>query len=108
MPHSCNLERHSAEMSTLMPLLSCVSLRSAGFLNAYFSDWYAGPSAARLPFGYNALRIMYWTTYQNCPGYWEAVSPLKVLHLILPPLYWLACSIDFGAGTRALSCCMGN
>jgi hypothetical protein len=29
-----------------------------GFLNKFFPDWFTGPSAARLPFGYNALRIM--------------------------------------------------
>lgn len=50
----------------------------AGFLNAYFSDWFSRPAAARLPFKYNALRTVYWTTHDKNPGYWEAIGPIKV------------------------------
>lgn len=59
-----------------------------GFLNAYFPTWFAGPSAARLPFAYNAQRTLYWMTHEKTPGYWEAVQPVKVLHFSSSPKPW--------------------
>lgn len=58
--------------------MNAKSYPHAGFLNAYFPDWYLGPPAARLPFAYNAQRTLYWMTHDKAPGYWEAVQPVKV------------------------------
>lgn len=53
-----------------------------GFLNACYPDWYSDMNAsARLPFGYNAQRTMYWFTYEKRPGYWDSIDPLKVNRL---------------------------
>ena len=60
-----------------------------GFLNAYFSDWYARPAAARLPFGYNAQRTLHWMTFKKNPGYWNAIKPLKVIDTTLVELLML-------------------
>ncbi|CAM9478726.1 unnamed protein product [Hapterophycus canaliculatus] len=59
-----------------------------GFLNAYFSDWFSSPSAARLPFAYNALRTVYWTTHEKNPGYWEAIGLVKIIHFCSSPKPW--------------------
>eukprot|EP00903_Cladosiphon_okamuranus_P017748 g16337.t1 len=59
-----------------------------GFLNAYFSDWFSRPAAARLPFKYNAQRTVYWTTHDKNPGYWEAIGPVKILHFCSSPKPW--------------------
>ncbi|CAM9580775.1 unnamed protein product, partial [Phaeothamnion confervicola] len=48
---------------------------TAGFLNAFFPDWFSGPAAGRLPFRYNAQRTMYWNTHERNPEYWKAVQP---------------------------------
>eukprot|EP00931_Biecheleriopsis_adriatica_P070286 TRINITY_DN44063_c0_g1_i1.p1 TRINITY_DN44063_c0_g1~~TRINITY_DN44063_c0_g1_i1.p1 ORF type:complete len:251 (-),score=36.41 TRINITY_DN44063_c0_g1_i1:294-1046(-) len=58
-----------------------------GFLNSFYDDWYNWPAEQRLPFRYNALRTMYWFTHAN-PGYWKAVSPVKVLHFCSSPKPW--------------------
>jgi glycogenin glucosyltransferase len=42
-----------------------------GFLNDYFSSWYKMESLSRLPFGYNAQRILYWFTIKRTDGYWK-------------------------------------
>ena len=59
-----------------------------GFLNAFFSDWYARPPEARLPFGCNAQRTLHWMTYAKQPGYWRAVQPLRVIHYSSSPKPW--------------------
>ena len=59
-----------------------------GFLNSFFPDWFGMDAAARLPFGYNAQRTMHWLTYAKQPGYWNAISPLKVLHFSSNPKPW--------------------
>ncbi|CAN0455495.1 unnamed protein product, partial [Ascophyllum nodosum] len=59
-----------------------------GFLNAYFSDWFSRPPSARLPFAYNALRTVYWTTHDKNPGYWEAIGPAKIIHFCSSPKPW--------------------
>ncbi|CAN0090971.1 unnamed protein product [Laminaria digitata] len=52
---------------------------TAGFLNAYFPDWFTSQDAAcRLPFAYNALRTVYDMTHESTPGYWQAIGPKKV------------------------------
>ena len=67
-----------------------------GFLNSYFPDWYAGPdSSTRLPFGYNAQRILHWFTYKKRPGYWESIKPLMVIHYSSSPKPW---NCKLGAG----------
>ena len=58
-----------------------------GFLNAYFDTWYSLGPEARLPFGYNALRTMYWLTQKN-PGYWQAAEPIKCIHYCSFPKPW--------------------
>ncbi len=59
-----------------------------GFLNAYFADWYVRPSAARLSFGYNALRTLHWFTAAKQPGYWQSIHPLKIIHYCSSPKPW--------------------
>ncbi|CAM9780632.1 unnamed protein product [Discosporangium mesarthrocarpum] len=59
-----------------------------GFLNSYFSDWYGRSAEARLPFGYNAQRTLYWFTHEREPGYWEAIRPLKIIHFCSSPKPW--------------------
>jgi len=44
-----------------------------GFLNAYFPDWFKMPAPSRLPFGYNAQRILYWFTVKRTEGYWKEI-----------------------------------
>ena len=66
-----------------------------GFLNAFFPDWFASPPQARLPFGYNAQRTLHWMTHTKCPGYWEAVRPLKIVHYCSSPKPW-----DAGASKK--------
>jgi glycogenin glucosyltransferase len=66
------------------------SLRSydggdTGFLNAYFTGWYASGADHRLPFGYNALRTMHWLTAAKQPGYWKSIQPLKIIHYCSSP-----------------------
>jgi hypothetical protein len=61
----------------------------AGFLNAYFPDWFELPSAHRLPYAYNAQRTLQWLT-KVAPGYWDAVvaKGIKVLHFSSSPKPW--------------------
>lgn len=59
-----------------------------GFLNTFFSQWYLGPPATRLPFRYNAQRTLYWMTSARQPGYWDIVKPIKVLHFSSNPKPW--------------------
>mmetsp|Transcript_60771 Transcript_60771/g.166906 ORF Transcript_60771/g.166906 Transcript_60771/m.166906 type:complete len:110 (+) Transcript_60771:105-434(+) len=59
-----------------------------GFLNSYFSDWYTRPSAARLPFAYNAQRTLHWFTHEKQPGYWNVCKPIKVIHFSSSPKPW--------------------
>lgn len=59
-----------------------------GMLNCYFSSWFASDAAHRLPFGYNAQRTLHWMTHEKNPGYWNAVTPLKVLHYCSSPKPW--------------------
>ena len=58
-----------------------------GFLNAYFPGWYAWPSEQRLPFGYNAQRILHWFTVKRTEGYWKEVD-LKIIHYSSSPKPW--------------------
>ena len=59
-----------------------------GFLNAYFENWYRKSEGHRLPFGYNALRTMFWLTAPKTRGYWDAVKPLKIIHYCSSPKPW--------------------
>lgn len=59
-----------------------------GFLNAYFSNWYGGPPASRLSFGYNAQRTLYWYTHAKRPGYWDSINPKKIIHYSSSPKPW--------------------
>jgi len=59
-----------------------------GFLNAFYADWYAGPCAARLPFGFNMQRTLYWFTYSVRPGYWDSIQPKKIVHFSSSPKPW--------------------
>lgn len=58
-----------------------------GFLNKFFPDWFRSDPCSRLPFGYNALRVMQWYTKKR-PQYWQAVKPLKVIHFCSSPKPW--------------------
>jgi glycogenin glucosyltransferase len=57
-------------------------------LNYYYPDWYERPSAARLPFRYNAQRTLHWLTHAKQPGYWRAVGSIAVLHFSSNPKPW--------------------
>jgi len=59
-----------------------------GFLNAFYPDWYQGPSADRLPFGFNMQRTLYWFTYSVRPGYWDSIDPKKIVHFSSSPKPW--------------------
>lgn len=59
-----------------------------GFLNAYFPNWYTSPSSCRLPYSYNAQRMLYWFTHDNCPGYWNICKPIKIIHYSSSPKPW--------------------
>ena len=59
-----------------------------GFLNALFPTWFEASAAHRLPFGCNAQRTMFHATHDAAPGYWRAVSPLKIVHFCSWPKPW--------------------
>jgi len=59
-----------------------------GFLNAYFSEWFSADSSARLSFGYNAQRTVFWFTHEKNPGYWNSIQPLKIIHYSSSPKPW--------------------
>jgi len=84
--------RPSADVFTALKqqlgVLSSYDGGDTGFLNAYFPLWYQGPSCSRLAFGYNAQRTMYWFTHEKRPGYWESISPLKIVHFSSSPKPW--------------------
>ena len=46
------------------------------------------PAASRLPFGYNAQRILYWFTVKRTDGYWKEVHPLIIVHYSSSPKPW--------------------
>ena len=61
-----------------------------GYLNNLFPGWYAAETCCRLPFRYNALRVMEWWT-RKAPAYWdEAVGEVSVLHYCSSPKVWEA------------------
>ncbi|CAM9982907.1 unnamed protein product [Ectocarpus fasciculatus] len=76
------------DMMSKVEELSSYDGGDTGFLNAYFADWFSRPAAARLPFAYNALRTVYWTTHEKNPGYWEAIGPVKIIHFCSSPKPW--------------------
>ncbi|TNV84871.1 hypothetical protein FGO68_gene11374 [Halteria grandinella] len=62
-----------------------------GFLNNYFPDWYKMESQCRLPYGYNAQRILHWFTIKRTDGYWKEVEKdggLKIIHYSSSPKPW--------------------
>ena len=61
-----------------------------GFLNAYFPDWYSKmDSLSRLPYGFNAQRILYWFTIKRTDGYWKEVEKeLYIIHYSSSPKPW--------------------
>lgn len=76
------------EMVSLIGVLPSHDGGDTGFLNSYFSSWYTGRAESRLSFGYNAQRTLYWFTYSKQPGYWKAISPLKIIHYSSSPKPW--------------------
>jgi len=61
-----------------------------GFLNFCFPNWFCSKDPqARLPFGYNAQRILHWFTFKRTDGYWKAVEPLKIIHYSSSPKPWV-------------------
>ena len=72
-------------------LLTTYDGGDTGFLNAYFPEWYTQmPPMARLSFGYNAQRLLYSTTYEKQPNYWDlGVAPdLHIIHFSSQPKPW--------------------
>ena len=61
-----------------------------GFLNAYFPNWYKSDQEQRLPFTYNAQRILHWFTIKRTDGYWKEVEKngLKIIHYSSSPKPW--------------------
>lgn len=76
------------DMKSKIGKLTSYDTGDTGFLNAYFDNWYTMPAGHRLPFGYNALRTMYWLTAPRTKGYWNAVRPLKIVHYCSSPKPW--------------------
>ncbi|KAG5178156.1 Glycosyltransferase, family GT8 [Tribonema minus] len=77
------------DMMRKIPELPSYDGGDTGFLNAYFPNWFTYAAEARLPFGYNAQRTMYWMTHEKAPAYWnEAVKPLKIIHFCSSPKPW--------------------
>lgn len=96
------------DMLTQINVLPSYDGGDTGFLNAYFPSWYTTTlhssqlaslpsfgdsrspyhSSPRLPFGYNAQRILYWFTNPKAPGYWRSIQPLIILHYSSTPKPW--------------------
>eukprot|EP01083_Nonionella_stella_P031668 86715_1 len=70
-----------------MPNVESYDGGDTGFLNEFFPDWYSSSPAARLPFGFNALRTMQWFTKAK-PSYWDSIEPLKIIHFCSSPKPW--------------------
>eukprot|EP00939_MAST-03C_sp_MAST-3C-sp1_P000798 g798.t1 len=88
----CPCKKTFDDMLSKASLLKSYDTGDTGFLNAYFQkigrDWYKMPTGHRLPFGYNALRTMFWLTAPRTRGYWDAVRPLKIIHYCSSPKPW--------------------
>jgi hypothetical protein len=72
------------------PIQTCI-----GFLNKCFPDWYQADADARLPFGYNAQRTLHWFTFENQPGYWNSIDPLKVRLCVFLHFKTIACTSKY-------------
>ncbi|KAJ1445820.1 nucleotide-diphospho-sugar transferase [Pelagophyceae sp. CCMP2097] len=77
-----------ARLEAAIPLLPSHDGGDTGFLNSFFPDWFASPASCRLAFGYNAQRTLHWFTHSSNPGYWDSISPLKVVHFSSSPKPW--------------------
>jgi len=84
----CPSKARFDDMQTKIAVLPSYDTGDTGFLNSYFKDWYTMPAGHRLPFGYNALRTMFWLTAPRTRGYWDAVKPLKIIHYCSSPKPW--------------------
>ena len=76
------------DMMSKINVLGSYDTGDTGFLNEYFPKWFEMSAGHRLPFGYNALRTMYWLTAPRTKGYWNAVKPLKIIHYCSSPKPW--------------------
>ena len=84
---SLPLYRHVLEA---LPVVGSWDGGDTGYLNSLFPGWYAAEACCRLPFRYNALRVMEWWT-SKAPAYWnEAVGEVAVLHYCSSPKVWEA------------------
>ena len=73
-----------------MPVVGSWDGGDTGYLNSLFPGWYAAEACCRLPFRYNALRVVEWWT-RKAPGYWdEAVGDVSILHYCSSPKVWEA------------------
>eukprot|EP01041_Mallomonas_annulata_P000633 gene633-1225_t len=76
------------KMMSLTSTLHSYDGGDTGFLNAFFNDWYKSEVDARLPFGYNAQRTLYWFTHEKNPDCWKSIKPLKIIHYSSSPKPW--------------------
>mmetsp|Transcript_10345 Transcript_10345/g.16884 ORF Transcript_10345/g.16884 Transcript_10345/m.16884 type:complete len:259 (+) Transcript_10345:344-1120(+) len=70
-----------------IPVLGTYDGGDTGFLNAFFPTWYSLGANNRLPFRYNAQRLVHAMTYANNPGYWDAIRPC-IVHFSSSPKPW--------------------
>ena len=82
---SLPLYRHIVES---LPVVSSWDGGDTGYLNNLFPGWYTADASCRMPFRYNALRVMEWWT-RKAPAYWdEAVGDVSILHYCSSPKVW--------------------
>lgn len=75
------------DMLSKVPQLVSYDGGDTGFLNAYFPSWFTS-TTNKLPFKYNAQRILFWFTYAKNPGYWNVLHPIAILHYSSSPKPW--------------------
>ena len=68
-----------------------------GLLNGIFSDWFSSASSecVRLPYTFNAQRILQIFTQKRTDGYWSEVAKkdIKIIHFSSSPKPWTGKSI---------------
>jgi hypothetical protein len=89
IPVSCRIFFYfTRPISTIYKNINEYIMFTVGFLNAYFPDWYTMSPESRLSFGFNAQRTLFWFTHEKCPGYWNSIQPLKIVHYSSSPKPW--------------------
>ncbi|KAL3767652.1 hypothetical protein ACHAW5_006890 [Stephanodiscus triporus] len=84
LPLSASETRDSTEIYTYY------EGRDTGFLNSFYPGWSSDmPSYSRLPFGYNAQRLMNHRNYDSQPKYWDdPIGEITIIHFRSTPKPW--------------------